>query len=207
MAAGLNFGPSAREPSTINTRAYSSDGRLRWDWVSNAVLGEEPYFGASGGTLDISDDGRTAVVAAELTSYDHELTPGPRAIGYTSGGWLVVALDVRSGKEKWAEQSLEPLSGALGSPWVETASGVNQVVVTHARGPSSLHSYATTSYDLSTGEQLWSARFGQSGESSNGLFVAIDPGGSRAYVTGFAHLPEQSSAYRAADIETVAYDL
>jgi WD40 repeat protein len=71
-----------------------------------------------------------------------------------------------------------------------------------SRGSTSSNDYATVAYDASTGDRLWARRYNGPGNAiDEAEALALSPGGSSVFVTGFSF----GSASRF-DYATVAYD-
>lgn len=126
--------------------AYTLEGKKLWE----VQLGQMKTRNAFGEGSSPALHGDTIVV-----QWDHE------------GDDFIVALDAKTGKEKWREERDEPTTWA--TPLIVEVDGKPQVV---ASGTN-----AVRSYDLKTGEQLW---------HSDGLTVNAIP--SPVQADGVAYL-------------------
>ena len=136
--------------NSFGTYAYDLDGRLLWE----KDLGDMQTRNGFGEGSSPALHGDTVVIL-----WDHE------------GDDFIVALDRKTGAEKWRRERDEPTGWC--TPLIVEHGGTTQVIVNGTR--------RATSYDLATGDILWSA----AGQTANAIPSAVT-GHGRAYVmSGF----------------------
>jgi DNA-binding beta-propeller fold protein YncE len=165
--------------------------------TSNRPLWLRRYNGPGNGSdlaqaIAVSPDGTQVFVTGYSDGLDR---------GFTFD-YATVAYDVASGRKLW----LNRYNGSVGT---DSAAALavspdgTKVFVTGFSGCLGTEDYATVAYDAGTGQELWVSRYdGPTGDPDEAYAVAVNPDGSRVFVTGrsFGLLGEGR------DYATVAYD-
>lgn len=156
--------------------------------------------------LVVSPDDRTVYV----TGMSNDVDGGPPFnVNY---GYATIAYDALTGQQLW--ESRRQWEGSnFDSPNAMTIDpGSNSLVITGQTGRGNLD-YGTVAYDLATGQEKWSDRYGfQNYELELGREIAMDPRGDTVYVTGVSAksppgVPGLVLYAPNADQLTIAYDV
>src|SRR6266508_4501353 len=123
-------------------------------------------------------------------------TPAPST---TLPSWLKE--QAGPGAQLWTKRFSSPGDRADAALSIAVDPGGTKVFVAgYVNDPSGASDYATVSYDLSTGRQLWRAIYRGAGLGSAIQSVAVSPDGSSVYVTGQSY-----GATSSFDYVTIAY--
>jgi WD40 repeat protein len=125
----------------------------------------------------------------------------------TLDDYATVAYRAATGRRLWVRRYNGPANGLDDTSSMEVSPGGTRVFVTGISadpgGSSVADDYATVAYSAATGRRLWVSRYNGSpsrrrvnGASS----MAVSPGGTRVFVTGYSFLPTTHNDYA-----TVAY--
>jgi WD40 repeat protein len=127
--------------------------------------------------------------------------------GQSDGDYATVAYSAVTGKQLWARRYNGPGNDVDAASAVAVGPGGSTVFVTGnsaGRGvPGYAEDYATVAYSAATGRQLWVSRYtGPPSKHRDNVAssLAVSPGGSRVFVTGYSQ--DGTSSY---DYATVAY--
>jgi WD40 repeat protein len=191
FVTGTSYAPAAQEGYA--TVAYNA--------MTGAQLWVSRYYGP-----------RHADEAASIV-----VSPGGRRVFVTGRSWkgpgydyATVAYNAVTGARLWVRRYNGLGNGRDWPASIAVNPGGSRVFVTGvSAGKNSEDEYATVAYSAVTGAQLWVRRYGGTGGShgnarSGALSVAVSPGGSRVFVTGFtAH---GSATITDLDYATIAYN-
>jgi WD40 repeat protein len=121
----------------------------------------------------------------------------------TSDDYATVAYNAASGRQLWVRRYNSPGNGDDAAYAVTVNRRGTAVFVTGSSvGKTSGADYATLAYNAATGRQLWVRRYnGPANRDDYAFSLAVNPRGTRVYVTGASH--GRSSAF---DYATVAYN-
>jgi hypothetical protein len=138
-------------------------------------------YSARGDTFDqafdvaVAPDGGLAYVTGESV--------GPHGTSYDMA---TVAYALASGKQQWVYRYNGPANGDDRAFSVAVAPGGARVFVTGwTYSAETSFDYATVAHDANTGALVWISTYNGPTDSSDSAYsVAIDPSGTRVYVTG-----------------------
>src|SRR2546427_5018005 len=176
---------------SVGTGTLADFATLAYDAVTGATLWTQRYDGGQddyGTALVASPDGRSVFVTG--------LSDGPTG----NPDFATVAYDSVSGSRRWVARF-----GGPSDAWdVPEALGVSvdgsRVFVTGYSSSPHGDDFATVAYDATTGAQLWVKRYdGPRHGQDDAQALAVDPDGSRIFVTG-------NSEGGGGDYLTLAYD-
>jgi len=117
--------------------------------------------------------------------------------------YATLAYDARTGARQWAARYDGPADlGDRPRTLGVSPDGKRVYVTGTSRTSAQSASYLTVAYDAAKGSQLWATPYGGAGASSFATGLAVDPTGTRVYVTGGTGA---SSLTGNQDFATVAY--
>ena len=174
------------------TVAYDlATGEERWAAGYGEALTDTPQ------SLALSPDGSTVVVAGNVE-------------GSADMDYGTVAYDVASGEQRWAAR-YDGTAHGMDIAWdvALTEDGTRAVVTGESGNVGTGWDYVTIAYDMSTGEQIWSAGYDAAGGSDGANGVAVDQaadGSRRVFITGVSTIPYGPAGLDSnIDAATVAY--
>ena len=117
--------------------------------------------------------------------------------------YATLAYSAATGAQLWVKRYNGPANGFDTAGSVAVSPGGTRVLVTGTSwGGTSLYDFATVAYSAVTGARLWVQRYNGPGNRDDEAFsLAVSPGGTRVFVTGFS-FDGPATGYDAA---TVAY--
>jgi WD40 repeat protein len=121
-----------------------------------------------------------------------------------AAGALSPSAAAAPGSQLWVGRYDGPASSIdVATALVADPNGGRVFVTGFSVGDSTGTDYATVAYDASTGAMLWAKRYdgGQGGDRDQPAAIAVDPGGSRVFVTGFSNATPDVPEWA-----TIAYD-
>jgi outer membrane protein assembly factor BamB len=157
---------------------------------------------ATGDELWVAERPGSTHASALSTDGDRIYLAGTVRSGATRQDWSVHALDTADGSEVWSTPYLQP--GRRDTPAdIEVSPDGERVYVTGRSLEKRRHSYDFTTLALvaQTGAEDWATRYDRQRAYDEAIDVAVDPLGSRVYVTGMGTLGEFNT-----NIVTLAYD-
>lgn len=178
--------------SDWETVAYDlATGEERWAKGNGEALTDVPQ------ALALTPDGGTVVVAGNVE-------------GSADMNYSTIAYNVADGEQLWATRYDGTAHGSdVAYDVALTADGTRAVVTGESRNADTGWDYVTIAYDMSTGEQIWSAGYDAVGASDGGNGVAVDQtadGKRRVFVTGASTIAFSSVGVDSnIDAATVAY--
>jgi DNA-binding beta-propeller fold protein YncE len=182
--------PGKTSSTDFATVAYNAaTGAPRWSSRYNGT----GNFADSGGSLAITPDGRTLVVAGPSV--------GPGGPG-TGTGYATVAYNAATGAAAWTRRALGlPDAGFLSTQTLAVSPDGSTVYVTgHTAVECCDYDYGTVAYAVATGAQQRLSRYNGPGNGDDEASVlALSPDGSTLYVTGL------SAGVTSIDFATIAY--
>ena len=126
---------------------------------------------------------------------------GQSAAGTTGIDYATVAYSA-AGRQLWVSRYNGPANASEASSVAVNPAGSTVYVTGFSEGPSLVDYYATVAYRAATGGQRWVSRFaGPSNGNSSACCLAVSPGGSRVFVTGYSY----DGTTTGIDYATVAY--
>ena len=178
------------------TRSHQDYATLAYNAATGARLWVQRYNGPANGADDVSSlavsPGGTKVFVTGTSqgSGSHQ-------------DYATLAYNAATGARLWVQRYNGPANGAdLASSAAVSPGGTRVLVTGTSWGGTSLYDYATVAYSAVTGARLWVQRYNGPGNRDDEAFsVAVSPGGTRAFVTGFGY-DGPATGYDAA---TVAY--
>lgn len=193
--------PQALEVSPDGSMVYVTGGSwgnsfdyatVAYDTGSGGEAWAVRYDGPSGGedrsaALGVSSDGSKIVVTGASSNND--------------GGqdYATLAYDGSTGQTLWIERFEDgSQSNTDGATALAIGPGDSSVYVTG----SSLGDYATVAYDLDSGEEKWTARYGQGDGPDTPNALDVGPDGATVFVTGESQLTDEIES---SDYATLAY--
>jgi hypothetical protein len=204
QAWGTRF--ASPNPDSATAEAYSPDGaRLFVTGTSGAGMLTIAYNAATGVSLwsrnftlaGAVNQGKAVAVSPDGSTV---FVTGQTQTG-SQVDYVTVAYDGATGNRLWLQQ-FDSTAHSTDSPVAIATDGTRVYVAGSSVGAASGKDYATIAYDPATGARLWVQRF-------NSMFnrddapsaVALNPDGSKLYVTGTSN-----STSTGDDYATVAYD-
>jgi hypothetical protein len=180
---GGSAGRSSR--ADFATVAYNAaTGAQRWAARYNG----KDNGGGKGGSVAITSDGRTVIVA------------GPSSGNMT--GYATVAYNAGTGAPEWTRQVLGEPVGVFLSTQTLAASPDGTTVYVIGPTPCGFcdYHYGTVAFAVATGAQQWMSSYDGPGRGDdNASALALSPDGRTLYVTGL------STGVTSEDLGTVAY--
>ena len=177
------------------TRSHQDYATLAYNAATGARLWVQRYNGPANGANDVSSlavsPGGTKVFVTGTSqgSGSHQ-------------DYATLAYNAATGARLWVQRYNGPANGADLASSAAVSPGGTRVLVTGTMGGTSLYDYATMAYSAVTGARLWVQRYNGPGNRDDEAFsVAVSPGGTRAFVTGFGY-DGPATGY---DSVTVAY--
>ena len=169
---------------------------LAYSAATGAQLWVKRYNGPANGDDDVSSlavsPGSTRVFVTGTSQ------------GSGSGrDYATLAYSAATGAQLWVQRYNGPANRGDTASSVAVSPGGTRVLVTGTSwGGTSLYDYATVAYSAVTGARLWVQRYNGPGNRDDEAFsLAVSPGGTRVFVTGFS-FDGPATGYDAA---TVAY--
>jgi outer membrane protein assembly factor BamB len=182
--------PGKTSSTDFATVAYdATTGAQRWSSRYNGT----GNFRDSGGSLAITPDGHTLVVAGP--------SMGPRFAGT---GYATVAYNAATGAAAWTRRALGfPSASFLSTQTLAVSPDSSTVYVTGlTAGDCCDYDYGTVAYAIATGTQQWLSSYNGPGTrdfDDEASALALSPDGSTLYVTG------RSAGVTSIDFATIAY--
>lgn len=178
---------------------------LAYDAATGAILWQATYHGPRGGdraeTIAVAPDGARVFVTGSIAGEGLETA--------------TVAYDAATGAELWVTHYVGPALGWHRPAAIGVTSDSERVIVTgNSDGQESTsdryQDYVTITYDASSGEELWAARYdGPIGGRDRAEDLVVSPDGTRVFVTGTSDSGGAPQGWVTPwwDVATLAYDL
>jgi hypothetical protein len=214
--AQSTIGPTAARPLAVQVALAAYDersGRPLGRAAYDVPYGHEYDWGAgNSGTLAVSRDGSTAVLAAFVV-VRHDTPDGP----YQADDFLTVAFDTSGPTLRWHQQyagiDVSDNVPFVPAPVTMSPDGRRVYVTgmsTSFPGGTTQDAIATVAYATESGDVRWAARDGLISVGNSCLFcgplVTQDPGGTTVFVTGFTNSMSLPPGGGALEQITVAHD-
>jgi WD40 repeat protein len=181
------------------------DGYLDFTTIAyDAATGTQLWVAAYDGSGHHHDQAMSIAVSPDAgTVYVTGSSAGPEF----DDDFATVAYDAASGAERWVQRYDAPAHGFDEARQIAVSPGGSLVVVTGSSSDGhSATDFETIAYDAATGSPVWARRLsGPAGFDDFPFDLAISPGGSTLFVTGWSNGPSphygdfQTIAYRASD--------
>src|SRR5215831_6583220 len=127
---------------------------------------------------------------------------GQSSGGATSIDYATVAYTAAAGRRLWVSRYNGPANASEASSVAVSPAGTTVYVTGFSEGPAAEDDYATVAYSAATGGQRWVSRYaGPSNGNSSACCMAVSPGGTRVFVTGYSY----GGTTTGIDYATVAY--